>query len=83
MKRTKRGYEVKANLRLEFPSKVKRYVVKKRFDRKELVGLIKTGQSNHWNLTVTQMRSILNLTSPKDWWYRYVDKDPGLGGDRS
>ncbi len=83
LKRVKGKYEVKAFLRVKKGNRTKKYVVKKRFDRKEFTEFLKTGRADYWSLSATQMRSILNLTSPEDWLYKYVDKDPGLGGDRS
>lgn len=83
LKRVKNGYEVRANLKVKTNGKTKKYVVKKRFNKNELTKFLETGRADYWRLSATQMRAILNMTSPEDWFYRYVDKDPGLGGDRS
>jgi len=83
VKRVKSKYEVKAFLKVKKDGKTKKYVVKKRFERNELIKFLRTGKADYWKHSATQMRSILNLTSPEGWLYRYIDKDPGLGGNRS
>ena len=75
---------VKAILKLKAGRRTKKYVVKRRFyEEKDFKKFLTTGRANYWRVSATQMRSILKLTSPQDWLYRYVDRDPGLGGDRS
>ncbi|ADC64741.1 hypothetical protein Ferp_0568 [Ferroglobus placidus DSM 10642] len=89
LKKVKGRYEVKGFLKVEVRrgkgrTKTKTYTIRKRFyDEREFRKFLETGKADYWRITATQMRSILNLTSTEDWLYRFIDKDPGLGGDRS